>query len=142
MHVPIETPSPTQGTGPTQAPEPILPAEVSGYRWERIFYRCVTQVHVGVGQDVGIVDLPIARERATGLPTWFGSGLRGPLRARIVEHDPDLATRLFGPSPEDKPEDRSGCVSVVDAKLLLFPVRCPHQIFRWVTCPWVLERYR
>jgi len=46
--------------------------------------------------------------------------------------------RLMGPESGDL---TSGCVSVLDARILLFPVRSAPGIFHWVTCPFVLRRY-
>lgn len=125
---------------------------LSSYHFDLVWYRCITPLHVGVGQEVGVVDLPIARERTTGFPVVPGSGIRGALRSRCAagaqsSTEPgdsndsggprDLVTRLFG--SEDA--ERAGCLSVVDARILLFPVRASPGIMRWVTCPFVIERF-
>lgn len=141
----------------------------SPYDFLEVFYQCVTPLHVGCGQDVGIVDLPVIRERTTGYPFIPGSGIRGSLRERCEFHEaseqvppaeqnpaevesegdgakakqaktPAIATvRLFG---SETPGDLSaGCVSVIDAHLLLFPVRSAPGPCRWITCPFVVERY-
>ncbi len=39
-----------------------------------------TPLHAGSGQDLGIVDMPIQRERHTGFPKIEGSGLKGSIR--------------------------------------------------------------
>jgi CRISPR-associated protein Cmr4 len=108
------------------------------YAFARVHYRCVTPLHVGCGQDVGLVDLPVIRERVTGYPVIPGSGLRGVLRDRTeLKNGPD-ATRLFG---AEKAET-AGCIVVTEARLLLFPVRSSPGVFRWLTCPHVIERYQ
>jgi CRISPR-associated protein Cmr4 len=51
-----------------------------------IFYLYVeTPLHAGSGTSVGIVDLPIQRERTTGYPTVQASGLKGKLRAEAYQ---------------------------------------------------------
>ena len=44
-----------------------------------------TPLHVGCGSSVGIVDLPVLRERTTGFPTIPGSALKGSLADLFVE---------------------------------------------------------
>lgn len=115
---------------------------MSHYIFHQLFYRAITPLHVGCGQDVGVVDLPIIRERTTDLPFLPGSGIRGALRDNFELHENPqvrkLAQTLFGPL--NKPEEFAGCVSILDARLVLFPVRSDHQVFLWVTCPFVLTR--
>jgi CRISPR-associated protein Cmr4 len=131
------------------------------YQHALLFYQTITPLHVGCGQDVGVVDLPVIRERTTGYPFIPGSGIRGSLRdlseRREREHagkgvpaDGAKAVRcpetelLFGPEAggEDEDEERyAGCVAVHDAKLLLFPVRSDQRVFLWITCPAVLRRF-
>lgn len=112
------------------------------YLFEPILYQAITPIHVGSGQDVGIVDLPVIRERTTDHPFLPGSGIRGALRSRCESTDPRLTRRIFG--NDEAGEISSGCVSVLDAHLLLFPVRSAPGpgLFRWITCPFVLERSR
>lgn len=110
-----------------------------------VLFQTITPLHVGCGQDVGVVDLPVIRERTTSYPYVPGSGIRGAIRARFEgadPADPDLTQELFGPDADDEMEDRyAGCVSVHDAKILLFPVRSDRKVFLWITCPHVLHRY-
>ena len=44
------------------------------------FIKVITPLHAGSGQDLGIVDLPIQRERHTGFPKIEASGLKGSIR--------------------------------------------------------------
>ncbi len=116
------------------------------YRHALVLLNAVTPLHVGCGQDVGVVDLPVIRERTTGYPFVPGSGLRGALRdvfERAGKTDPSVRTAvLFGPPPEsDEEEKYAGCVAVHDAKLLLLPVRSDREVFLWVTCPFALGRF-
>jgi CRISPR-associated protein Cmr4 len=118
------------------------------YQFALLFYQPITPLHVGCGQDVGVVDLPVIRERTTGYPFVPGSGIRGSVRALFEERDrvgaTDEATRLFGPSAERSEADEvryAGCVAIHDARLLLYPVRSDQQVFLWITCPAALARF-
>ncbi len=110
------------------------------YLFEPLLFSAITPVHVGSGQDVGLVDLPVIRERTTGHPFLPGSGIRGALRDRCEEKDVTITRRLFGDDRDG--EISAGCLSFLDAHLLLFPVRSVPGPFVWITCPFLIERYR
>lgn len=119
------------------------------YHHELLFQETITPLHVGCGQDVGVVDLPVIRERTTGYPIVPGSGIRGSMRDRVEGGGSNgcggagLAARLFGPRVDDQEAERhAGCLSVQDARLLLFPVRSDRRVFLWITCPFVLGRFK
>ncbi|OZG70349.1 type III-B CRISPR module RAMP protein Cmr4 [Hahella sp. CCB-MM4] len=103
-----------------------------------------TVLHCGTGQSVGVVDLPIARDRATHLPLVPASSVRGVLREAITEtKGVEVANRLFGPQKVSTNEDSyAGALSIGDAHLLLLPVRALQGIIAYVTCPFILKRYR
>lgn len=102
----------------------------------------LSALHCGTGQSVGIVDLPIARARATQLPIVPGSSLRGVLRAMIEGENPSAAPALFGPRAISGTEDIfAGALTLGDATLLLLPVRALAGILCYVTSPFVLNRY-
>lgn len=109
----------------------------------RIFHlHTLSALHCGTGQSVGVVDLPIARARATQLPIVPGSSLRGVLRQYLEERDADLAQRLFGPRLVTRNEESfAGAMAVGDAHLLILPVRALAGISCFVTCPFILTRY-
>lgn len=114
------------------------------YQHSLILYRTITPLHVGCGQAVGVVDLPVIRERATGYPFVPGSGIRGSLRAMFESRDAALTDTLFGPEADpgaDEADKHAGCVSIHDARLLFYPVRSDRDVFLWITCPAVLERF-
>ena len=52
---------------------------------EPFFIRVITPLHAGSGQDLGIVDLPIQRERHMGFPKIEASGLKGSVREVFEE---------------------------------------------------------
>lgn len=115
-----------------------------------------TPLHVGCGTSVDVVDLPIMRERITKFPVIPGSSLKGVLlqaardhfengtHARIQDGLPAEAKLLFGAIEKegDTHNSNAGCVQIMEAKLLAFPVRSLAGCFAWITCPAVLERYK
>lgn len=97
----------------------------------------LTPLHAGTGHAVGAIDLPIARERPTGIPLLPGSSLKGALRARSEgEHK----HALFGPETTNA-SDHAGAVQFADAQLLLLPVRSLWGTFAWVSSPYLLQRF-
>ncbi len=72
-----------------------------------LFLLCETPLHAGSGDDLGIVDLPIQRERHTSYPKIEASSLKGALREACeskvnskkfsdFENDASKIHRLFG----------------------------------------------
>lgn len=117
-----------------------------------IFLYTETPLHVGCGEGLGAVDLPIMREKLSDLPIVPGSGLKGALR-EVFEPGGEatpLSAALFGPQPpeaqgEDTPGDgdagtHAGAMLLLDARLLLLPVRSVFGGFAWVTSPLALGR--
>ncbi|MEI7556910.1 type III-B CRISPR module RAMP protein Cmr4 [Candidatus Chlorohelix sp.] len=95
------------------------------------FIYAETPLHPGTGSSLGVVDLPVQRERTTNFPTIQGSSLKGVLRAQTED---ETAKSLFGQ------QEQAGLLSFSDAKLLLFPVRSLKGVFTWITCSAVLAR--
>ena len=58
-----------------------------------LFLICETPLHVGSGSDLGIVDLPIQRERHTNFPKIEASSLKGALREAF--ENPDKKAKIF-----------------------------------------------
>ncbi|HDH91491.1 MAG TPA: type III-B CRISPR module RAMP protein Cmr4, partial [Candidatus Aenigmarchaeota archaeon] len=113
-----------------------------------------TPIHPGSGSVISrAVDLPIQRERHTEFPIIQGSSLKGVLRnfACWVEIDEKCKQCNKNPETAEKCEkirkifgspEGVGGISITDAKILAFPVRTLKGVFRWITCPLVLDRYR
>lgn len=95
-------------------------------------------LHAGTGRALGAIDLPIARERPTGIPLLPGSSIKGALRARCKEDR--LKWDIFGPETA-KSSDYGGSVQFSDAHLVLLPVRSLAGTFAWVTSPYLLQRF-
>jgi CRISPR-associated protein Cmr4 len=98
---------------------------------------------MGSGQSVSYVDLPIQRERHTSFPVLWASGIKGVIRNLALRewNDKDKVNTIFGPDPEDA-SDYASCISITDAKILLYPVRSVKGVFAWIACPFVLKRFK
>lgn len=103
-----------------------------------LFTHALSPLHAGTGQGVGVIDLPIAREKATGLPFLPGSSVKGTLR----DNCPDATNkeRVFGPDTNNA-DDYAGAVQFADQHLLLLPIRSLAGTFAWVTSPYLLHRF-
>ncbi len=122
-----------------------------------VFLYCETSLHAGSGSSLGVVDLPIQRERHTGFPKIESSSLKGAFREAFEEKltgddDKKKIHIVFGYDDSEKKEkvkkffkDRQGdfmaCLGNTDARLLLFPVKSMQGVFAWITCPAVVERF-
>lgn len=105
-----------------------------------LFVHALTPLHAGTGQGVGVIDLPIAREKATGLPYLPGSSLKGTLRDHCPPADRE---NVFGPEKIAGDEDAyASSVQCSDQRLLLLPVRSVKGTFAWVTSPYILRRLK
>lgn len=164
------------------------------YKKAKPFFMIVqTPLHAGSGQDLGIVDQPIQRERHTSYPKIEGSSLKGAIREvfeeylieekngngkikyKLIEKADGPINKLkdafetenikfnntwtpsklkedyeyckfneaislsFGPENGD---DHAGALGFTDARLLLFPVKSMKGVFAYITCPYVLERFK
>jgi CRISPR-associated protein Cmr4 len=130
------------------------------YLHHLLLFQTVTPLHVGCGRDVGVVDLPVFRDRTTGHPLVPGSGIRGAMRARFKDQEPEngqhawteeiagvplprLTDKLFGPETGaggEEPTRHAGSLAIHDAKLLLYPVRSDRRVYLWITCPAAADR--
>lgn len=105
-----------------------------------------TPVHPGSGSTTGSIDLPVQRERHTGLPLIQGTSLKGVFRDLARQKSERQGKALdqkisvvFGPDARQG-DLHGGCLAFTDARLLLFPVRSLEGVFVWATCPFILER--
>jgi CRISPR-associated protein Cmr4 len=103
----------------------------------------LSPLHAGTGHAADVIDLPIARMKATGIPIVPGSTIKGVLRdARKRSSDSGdnrhkwLAT--FGPETQNA-GDHAGALVVSEARLLALPVRSFKGTFAYVTCPLLLR---
>jgi CRISPR-associated protein Cmr4 len=108
----------------------------------------LSPLHAGTGHAADVIDLPIARMKATGIPIVPGSSVKGVLREARKNAPPEkrnndnawdekvLAT--FGPD-NNRAEEHAGALVVADARLLALPVRSFKGTFAWVTSPLLLR---
>lgn len=105
------------------------------------FIHALSPLHAGTGQGVGAIDLPIAREKATGIPYLPGSSVKGTLRDEFNADDPagkEIQKAIFG--PEDA--EFAGAIQFSDQTLLCLPVRSISGLFAYVTSPYLLQRLK
>jgi CRISPR-associated protein Cmr4 len=100
-----------------------------------LFVHALSPLHAGTGQGVGVIDLPIAREKATNIPYLPGSSLKGVLRDQCAN-----PTTVFGPDTKNA-SDHAGSAQFSDQRLLLLPMRSLAGTFAWVTAPYILRRF-
>ncbi len=113
-----------------------------------MWIHALTPLHPGSGTALGVVDLPVQRERHTQWPTIPGSSLKGVLRdayrrrgnGQPGENKVGVKV-IFGPDV-DEDDKHAGAVSITDARLFAFPVRSLQGVFAWVTSPGVLQRFK
>ena len=91
-----------------------------------LFLHALTAIHPGGGTALGVVDLPVQRERHTQWPMIAGSSLKGVLRDACRRSLGDgkegkaLLHAAFGPETSNA-SDFAGALAFTDARLLAFP---------------------
>ncbi len=96
-----------------------------------------TSIHPGSESAMGAVDLPIAREASTNYPVITGSSLKGAFRESFeYRRNGDASAKIFGE------KDRVGEIAITDGRILLLPVRSLIGHYKWVTCPYILDRFQ
>lgn len=112
----------------------------------------VTPCHAGSGSALGVVDLPIQRERHTNWPMIQASGVKGAFRANFdrfknkisdksqVKDFEKLSESVFGTDKDGSDSGYAGSCAISDAKILAYPMRSNVSPFVWITCPAVLKR--
>jgi len=133
-----------------------------------MFMLCETSVHAGSGSELGIVDLPIQRERHTDYPIFHSSSIKGALRFNVSRAQSfweaykkqleakenvvlneilvagkfnNMFDAIFG-EKENHSDDESyaSAIAITDGRILLFPVKSLKGTFAYITCPFVLNR--
>lgn len=103
------------------------------------FLLALSPVHAGSGSDLGVVDLPIQRERHTGYPKIEASGIKGVFREVYSKKlDKETLDIVFGPKEGDA---HQSSVGFIDARILFFPVKSVKGTYAWITCPDVLSKF-
>ena len=86
------------------------------YRTSRfLFIVCETPLHAGSGDSLGVVDLPIQRERHTSFPKIESSSLKGAIRQSFEELSlPDRSSGKYRLSGKAFSDDDTGLRSMLD----------------------------
>lgn len=108
----------------------------------------LTPMHVGMGQGMGYIDLPVVREKVTGWPLIPGSTIKGVIRDRFRSDDGNtndnssqIFNTAFGRADNDGDDTgNAGSVVFTDARIVCLPVRSLYGTFAYVTCPMALQR--
>jgi CRISPR-associated protein Cmr4 len=117
-----------------------------------LFTHALSSLHAGTGQGIGVIDLPIAREKATALPFLPGSSVKGTSRDSYLalkakelndlEKAKEATTKYFGPEAGDNAAEFASALQFSDQRLLLLPVRSLVGTFAWITSPYILKRFK
>jgi len=113
-----------------------------------MFIYTESSLHCGSGTSLGVIDLPIQREKYTDYPVCQASGIKGVVREwfenKYGDKDPKIKY-TFGPDFSDKKEESdafAGAATFTDARLLLFPVRSLNGVFAYTTSRFALSRLK
>lgn len=111
-----------------------------------LFLMNQTPLHAGSGDSLGIVDMPIQRERHTSFPKIEASSFKGCVREHF-ERDSNLGEKhpkvlaAFGDEGVGNEGSKAGALGFTDARLLLFPVKSMKGVFAWITCPKIISTF-
>ncbi|MER3473972.1 MAG: type III-B CRISPR module RAMP protein Cmr4 [Armatimonadota bacterium] len=109
-------------------------------RAKAIYLHALTPVHSGTGQAVAVVDLPVAREKATGWPIIPASSLKGVLRDALATSDSkSWVSKAFGKDVREGGDMEAGTLCFTDQRILCLAVRSYFGTFAYATCPLVLN---
>ena len=111
-----------------------------------MFIYTETSLHCGSGTSLGVIDLPIQREKYTDYPVCQASGVKGVVREwfenKHGEKDPKIKY-TFGPDFSGGDSDpHAGAATFTDGRLLLFPVRSLNGVFAYTTSRFALSRLK
>ena len=113
-----------------------------------MFIYTETSLHCGSGSSLGVVDLPIQREKYTDYPVCQASGVKGVVREWFENKHgdkDDKVIKTFGPDFSNRGSDTeafAGAATFTDARLLLFPVRSLNGVFAYTTSRFALNRLK
>lgn len=109
-----------------------------------MFIYTETSLHAGSGISLGVIDLPIQREKYTDYPVLQASGIKGAVRDWFeTNKSNDRVKMVFGPDTiGGEGEAFTGAATFTDARLLLFPVRSLKGVFAYTTSCFALNRLK
>jgi len=110
-----------------------------------VLIESVTNIHPGIGRFEGVVDMPVQRDHL-GYPVIYASSLKGSLKSALFnavsnESDKGEVKLLLGPEPDEE-EKFASALAILDAHLLLFPVRSLEGVYALATSPSLLSKLK
>jgi len=105
----------------------------------------LTSAHVGSGDNLSYIDLPIQREKHTKYPKIEASSLKGSIRQAMERKDEEVdgqysvTNKLLGSL---KDGEVASAISLSDARILFFPVKSAKGVFAWITSPMAMQRFQ
>ncbi|WP_035571251.1 type III-B CRISPR module RAMP protein Cmr4 [Halonatronum saccharophilum] len=111
---------------------------------KKVLYKVLSPLHMGSGSELGIVDLPIQRERHTAFPKMEASSIKGSIKhylKRNIDEIENLSNeeqveKLLGADEDVKSISEIG---ISDAKILFYPISSAKGVFAYITCPYILN---
>lgn len=99
----------------------------------------MSSTHVGSGDNLNYIDLPIQREKHTNLPKIEASSLKGSIRQSMESQTKALheVAEILGSNDAKIPS----AVSFSDAKILFLPIKSAKGVFAYATCPLLIKRF-
>lgn len=94
-----------------------------------VFIQVLSSLHIGSGTGIGVIDMPVQRERHTGYPIIPSSSFKGVLRSKNGDET------VFGK------EDCAGQKCFLDGKILFYPVRSLKGSYLLLTSKDVIKRF-
>lgn len=109
-----------------------------------MFIYTETSLHAGSGTSLGVIDLPIQREKYTDYPVLQASGIKGAVRDWFDTNETNKREKIdliFGPEFTGS-EAHAGAATFTDGRLLLFPIRSLKGVFAYATSCFALNRLK
>jgi len=107
---------------------------------ELVLIKAITNLHPGVGRTGDLIDLPIQKD-SLGFPVLYSSGLKGALKSafwQLPNVNKEIVKDLFGPEPEE--EMFTSAIAILDAFVVVFPIRSLEGVYAFATSPLLLKR--
>jgi CRISPR-associated protein Cmr4 len=108
--------------------------------FELVLIKAITNLHPGVGRTGDLIDLPVQKDNL-GFPTLYSSSLKGALKSAfwlLPNVNRETVKNLFGSEPEE--ETFSSAIAILDAFIVVFPVRSLEGVYAFATSPLLLKR--
>ncbi|OPJ62772.1 type III-B CRISPR module RAMP protein Cmr4 [Clostridium oryzae] len=117
------------------------------YKEKKIVYiKALTPLHAGAGDGLEIVDMPIQREKHSNIPKIEASSLKGSIKHHLYDklnckNDEKIRKDMYSIFGPENGDDHASLIGFTDARLLLFPIKSGTDIFKLITCKYVIQRW-